>query len=159
MYFLRDLHSADIEWLVEAGADPAIQQWSSVGTSLTGPAAQQLIAGSSDDLKVWAIVTEQGQAVGTITLHAIDGINATADVGYWILPQARRQGAARAALQMVEAELKTIPEVQRVQLNIMEGNHASFLLAQGLGYKKKSSGQCSCGNQGEVQSVLYEKTL
>lgn len=143
-YSLRDLCESDAVWMESATEDPEIQKWTANGGR------------SVDDRKSWAILKDS-EPVGVISLHSVDVLTSVADVGYWIAAWGSRQGAASAALELVENELRLMPDVSSIQLSIMEGNEASISLAQSLGYQLVSSGSCSCGSQGVVPAVIYEK--
>ena len=146
MFTIRELVPEDQSWIERAAEDPEIQRW----TANRGQ--------SVNDRQSWAILND-AEPVGVISLHSVDLLTSAADVGYWVAPWGRRQGAASAALRLVEGELIQTPEVKSIQLSIMEGNHASIALATSLGYELVSAGTCSCGTQGVVPAVIYEKKL
>lgn len=146
LYSLRDLFESDAEWMERATEDPEIQKWTANGGR------------SVDDRKSWAILKDS-EPVGVISLHSVDLLTSVADVGYWVAAWGRRQGAASAALGLVENELRLMPGVNGVQLSIMEANEASIFLAKSLGYQLVSSGSCSCGSQGVVPAVIFEKKI
>lgn len=146
MFSLRQLEQADNNWVSSAAQDPEIQKWTANGGS------------SVNDRKSWVILNG-AEPAGVISLHSVDLLTSVADVGYWVAPWGRRQGAAKAALGLVENELKQMPGVKSIQLSIMEGNEASIALADSLGYELVSAGSCSCGSQGVVPAVIYEKKL
>ena len=146
MFTIRELVPEDQSWIERAAEDPEIQRW----TANRGQ--------SVNDRQSWAILKD-AEPVGLVSLHSVDLLTSVADVGYWVAPWGRRQGAASAALRLVEGELIQTPEVKSIQLSIMEGNHASSALATSLGYELVSAGTCSCGTQGVVPAVIYEQKL
>lgn len=146
MFTIRELVPEDQSWIERASQDSEIQKWTANG-------GQQV-----KERQAWVIL-EDTEPVGVISLHSVDLLTSAADVGYWVAPWGRRQGAASAALRLVEGELIQTPEVKSIQLSIMEGNHASIALATSLGYELVSAGTCSCGTQGVVPAVIYEKKL
>lgn len=146
MFTIRELVPEDQSWIERASQDSEIQKWTANG-------GQQV-----KERQAWVILKDT-EPVGVISLHSVDLLTSAADVGYWVAPWGRRQGAASAALGLVENELTLIPGVQSIQLSIMEGNHASIALATSLGYELVSAGTCSCGTQGVVPAVIYEKKL
>ena len=146
MFTIRELVPEDQSWIERASQDSEIQKWTANG-------GQQV-----KERQAWVILKDT-EPVGVISLHSVDLLTSAADVGYWVAPWGRRQGAASAALRLVEGELIQTPEVQSIQLSIMEGNHASIALATSLGYELVSAGTCSCGTQGVVPAVIYEKKL
>ncbi|MDH6424023.1 RimJ/RimL family protein N-acetyltransferase [Aurantimicrobium minutum] len=145
-YSLRELLESDAVWIERAAEDVEIQKWTANG-------GQQV-----KERQAWAILKDT-EPVGVISLHSVDLLTSVADVGYWVAPWGRRQGAAKAALGLVESELTQMHGVKSIQLRIMEGNHASIALATSLGYELVSAGTCSCGSQGVVPAVIYEKKL
>ena len=146
MFTIRELVPEDQTWIERASEDPEIQRWTANrGQSVT-------------DRQSWAILND-AEPVGVISLHSVDLLTSVADFGYWVAPWGRRQGAAKAALGLFENELKQMPGVKSIQLSIMEGNEASIALADSLGYELVSAGSCSCGSQGVVPAVIYEKKL
>ena len=146
MFTIRELVPEDQSWIERASQDSEIQKWTANG-------GQQV-----KERQAWVILKDT-EPVGVISLHSVDLLTSAADVGYWVAPWGRRQGAASAALRLVEGELIQTPEVKSIQLSIMEGNHASIALATSLGYELVSAGSCSCGSQGVVPAVIYEKKL
>lgn len=146
MFTIRELLPEDQSWIERASQDSEIQKWTANG-------GQQV-----KERQAWVILKDT-EPVGVISLHSVDLLTSAADVGYWVAPWGRRQGAASAALRLVEGELIQTPEVKSIQLSIMEGNHASIALATSLGYELVSAGTCSCGTQGVVPAVIYEKKL
>jgi len=146
MFTIRELVPEDQSWIERAAEDPEIQRW----TANRGQ--------SVNDRQSWAILSDD-EPVGVISLHSLDLLTSVADVGYWVAPWGRRQGAASAALGLVENELTQISGVKSIQLSIMEGNEPSKALATSLGYELVSAGTCSCGTQGVVPAVIYEKKL
>lgn len=147
MFDLRELTPEDQAWIDRAAQDPDIQKWTAHGGQPV------------NERQAWVILDHDSEPLGIISLRSVDLLTSAADVGYWVAPWARRQGAARAALGLVEHELSTVPGVKSIQLSIMEGNHPSIALAQSLGYELISAGTCSCGVQGEVPAVIFEKKL
>jgi RimJ/RimL family protein N-acetyltransferase len=146
MFTIRELVPEDQSWIERASQDSEILKWTANG-------GQQV-----KERQAWVILKDT-EPVGVISLHSVDLLTSAADVGYWVAPWGRRQGAASAALRLVEGELIQTPEVKSIQLSIMEGNHASIALATSLGYELVSAGTCSCGTQGVVPAVIYEKKL
>lgn len=145
-FALRELLESDAEWIERAAEDPEIQKWTANG-------GRQI-----EERRSWVIL-KNSEPVGVISLHSEDLLTSIADVGYWVAPWGRRQGAASAALRLVESELSHTPGVKHIQLSIMEGNDASIALATSLGYELVSAGSCSCGSQGVVPAVIFEKKI
>ena len=146
MFIIRELVPGDQSWIERARDDPEVQKWTANG-------GQQV-----QEAQSWAIL-KGSEPVGVISLHSVDLLTSVADVGYWVAPWGRRQGAASAALGLVENELMQMSGAKSIQLSIMEGNESSIALAEKLGYQHISAGTCSCGSQGDVSAVIFEKKL
>ena len=85
MFTIRELVPEDQSWIERASQDSEIQKWTANG-------GQQV-----KERQAWVILKDT-EPVGVISLHSVDLLTSAADVGYWVAPWGRRQGAASAAL-------------------------------------------------------------
>ena len=76
-------------------------------------------------------------AVGQIGLWLKDVDDGRASTGYWIAPQFRGRGHARAALATLTAWAMTLDAVRRVQLYVEPWNEASWRAAEACGYARE----------------------
>ena len=159
MYSLRKPEKSDISWIVEASQDPYIQRRTTFGGAPTVEQATTLIEGTDGNHTTWVIQNNLEEPVGVVSIHSVDLLTGAAEVGGWVVPWARRQGAARTALSLVEKQAKQIPGVTHITLNIMEENEPSRSLAVNMTYVQESTGTCECGSQGEVDALVFKKNL
>ncbi|AGZ38756.1 GNAT family N-acetyltransferase [Actinoplanes friuliensis] len=75
-------------------------------------------------------------AVGRAGFHAKPDASGLVEIGYAVDPGQRRQGYARAALEVLLARAVAEPEVRRVRVSIRPDNIASFNLAMQYGFTK-----------------------
>ncbi|MBU2697326.1 GNAT family N-acetyltransferase [Pimelobacter sp. 30-1] len=78
-----------------------------------------------------------GEGVGQIGLWTADLPAGRTTTGYWIAPQHRRRGYARAALAAVTSWALAHDEVARVQLHVEPVNEASWRTAEACGYERE----------------------
>lgn len=77
------------------------------------------------------------EAVGRIGLWTMEIDTGRASTGYWIAPQFRRCGYARAALLALTNWALTHSEVQRLQLFVEPWNQGSWRTAEACGYQRE----------------------
>lgn len=76
--------------------------------------------------------------VGVIDLHAVDATNASAQIGYWLAPPARRRGYATQATAAMLGIAFEILGLERVEIRCAEGNAASMRIPEKLGFKEEA---------------------
>lgn len=87
----------------------------------------------------WIIVDkESGQPAGHIGVWLGNVVHGRAIIGYWVLPEFRRRGLTREALQLVTDFLDGLPGVTRIELHIETSNEASWRLAEKCGYTREA---------------------
>jgi RimJ/RimL family protein N-acetyltransferase len=83
-------------------------------------------------------IVEAGDAVGAIGVRWLDGLDAgTAEVGYWMSPEARGRGLCSRALRLVSRWALEEAGAQRLQLRADEVNVASNRVAQKAGFTRE----------------------
>jgi RimJ/RimL family protein N-acetyltransferase len=133
---LRPWQPADVDAVVAAYSDPAIQLWHDRST--TTAQAREWIAGWSGR---WAAETGAGWAIadasgvlGQISLRRLDFHDAVGEVSYWVLPAARGRRLAPRALRALSAWAFGELGLHRIELEHSTRNAASCRVAQRAGY-------------------------
>lgn len=147
-FSLRAVEPADAEWILDACQDVDVQRWTLVPRPYTRAHAESFAAGEFAGHTVWAIADSAGDGAGVISIHEIDATG-EADVGYWVAPWARRQGAVTTALAAVVEHARTLG-VGAVTLKIAETNVASRRAAAAAGFVEVGPTGCTCPD-GDVQ--------
>ncbi|ROP27590.1 GNAT family N-acetyltransferase [Couchioplanes caeruleus] len=75
-------------------------------------------------------------AVGRAGFHAPPDADGMVEIGYAVDPAHRRQGYARAALEILLARAAREPGVRRIRVSIAPDNVASYQLASQYGFRK-----------------------
>jgi RimJ/RimL family protein N-acetyltransferase len=138
---LRPWQRADVDAVVAAYSDPAIQLWHD--RSMTEAQAREWIAGWSGR---WTAETGAGWAIagapagpsdvlGQINLRRLDFFDAIGEVSYWVLPAARGRRLAPRALRALSAWAFGQLGLHRIELDHSTQNPASCRVAQRAGYR------------------------
>jgi RimJ/RimL family protein N-acetyltransferase len=133
---LRPWRDSDSGALVQAYADPAIQQWH--GRSLTPDEAMAWVTqrGSRWDGETgadWAVVAADG-VVGRVSLGSVDLAAGVAEAGYWVVPDRRGRGiAGRSLRSMTDWTFHEIG-LHRIALVHSVANEASCRVATSAGF-------------------------
>lgn len=135
---LRPFVDADVDALVRAYADPAIQRWHR--RSLSAEEALEWVRGRAharwqrETGAEWAVVDAGGDLVGRVglpVLHLDEGI---AEVGYWVRPEGRGRGVAGRALTTVTQWLFELG-LHRIELMHSVHNEPSCRVAVKNGFE------------------------
>ncbi len=79
-------------------------------------------------------VRRGGRAVGTIGLHAIDWTNRSAQIGYWLSPDARGAGTMTRACEILVAHAFGPLALHRLEIHAVVANARSRAVAERLGF-------------------------
>lgn len=153
---LRDLRTTDADWVFAACQDAEIQRWTLVPRPYLRTHAESFVADGAGDHRVWVVERiADMHAVGVISVHSMtDGV---ADIGYWIAPWGRREGAGTAAVTMVRDEVASWSDVRSAIARIASTNVASQSTVRRAGFTVDSScagGSCPDGDQ-QVDAVTF----
>ncbi|WP_345763769.1 GNAT family N-acetyltransferase [Diaminobutyricibacter sp. McL0608] len=136
-------HEADIDRVSELCQDPAVQRWTTVPSPYRRDDAVHFIlevvpAGwTTGTTLTWAIrLGHGGDLIGMIGLHDIAG--RSAEIGYWLAPEARGGGIMTEAVQLVcdygFAAGDDGLGLQRITWHAFAGNIPSATVAQRAGF-------------------------
>ncbi|MGA6207155.1 GNAT family N-acetyltransferase [Nocardia testacea] len=142
VWLSRPLES-DIEAVVECCRDPAIAEWVTVPVPYGRADAEYFVrtrsaegwAGSSP---TWAIrLSEHGRLIGTLGLGVRPQDEGSAEIGYWLAAEHRRQGLISRAIALA-CDFGFAPDgmgLARIQWRAFVGNHASAAAARKQGFR------------------------
>ncbi|MDJ0345401.1 GNAT family N-acetyltransferase [Streptomyces sp. H10-C2] len=133
---LRPWEEADTDALLAAFGDPAIQRWGV--RSVESPAeAQRMIASYNEAWRRetaahWAITGPE--VMGRAALRVIDLAEGSAEIAYWVTPEARGRGAAVRAAVAVSGWALDDLGLHRIDLQHSVANGPSCRVAVKAGF-------------------------
>ncbi len=151
---LRLPRESDAERALVLLRDPEVLRWNPLTPDPDLDAARAWCAGladwSSGGHATWHVDDlESGRFVANVSLFAIDDEQATAKVGYRVLPDARGRGVAREALTAATGWAFGERGLARVQLEHAVANPASCRVAEATGYRLEGTLRSSYLLEGE----------
>lgn len=140
---LRPFVERDADLVMSVASDPLIPLITTVPTGGTRDEAlaylerqhSRLAEGTGYSFAIADAATDE--AVGQIGLWTRDIVTGRASTGYWIAPQFRRRGYARAALSTLTVWALGLAEVHRLQLYVEPWNEGSWRTAEACGYVRE----------------------
>jgi len=138
---LRAPRESDIDVVMPAFADRELREAGNLPNFGRDEFAASLpylpaMAASGRLLPMLAADTRTGEVVGGGTLHHLDAERAIVEIGYWILPHARRRGLATRIARLL-AEHAFALGVERVAAYVNVGNVASEATLERAGYTRE----------------------
>lgn len=134
---LRPFARSDATAVMRAFVEPDIQHWHGFRVDTLGEAREWIDRThqlwSSDESAVWAIVDERDSVLGRCALY-VAMRQGTAEIAYWVLPEARRRMVAVRATVAATAWAHESLGVHRVLLQHSTQNPASCAVARRAWY-------------------------
>ena len=88
----------------------------------------------------WAIVSRDGQLIGTCGLHGFDPAARTAEVGCLLNPSIWGKGYMTEAIGLLTTFAKDVLRLHRLAADVASGNERAERLFKRLGYEREDSG-------------------
>ena len=141
---LRPWRVADAALMAAACADPDIALYCMMPAGYTEAMARDFIA---DAPRAWSqegwlhlALTPEGddEPVGAVGALAVDRASSGAELGYWVMPEFRRRGLARAGVSLVTDWAFETLGLRRMAIGTMVGNVPSRRIARALGYRPEA---------------------
>jgi RimJ/RimL family protein N-acetyltransferase len=138
---LRPFLPSDVAAVYAACQDPEIQRWTTVPVPYERHHAEEYVRDNT--VEGWAAGTGRSYAVtdattgallGSVGLVEYDGAERTAELGYWVAPDARGQGVAAQASAALARWCFGALGVARLQWLAEVGNVASRRAAERAGF-------------------------
>ena len=140
---LRPWRDADLEALVAAVQDPDIPRWTRVPSPYTEREGREFLEGqgrqrlAGESLNLAVVDAGNGDLLGSIGVIRLDPARRTAEVGYWVAPQARRRGVATRAVRLASRWALGTLGLARLELLTEPDNLASQRVAERCGYVRE----------------------
>jgi len=141
----------DTRTVLRAAADPQIRQFSiSTGSVRTAVDAKEWLASRfGDDRIEWALDTADGLTMGRLSLARINDVFGDAEIGYWLLPQARGQGIVTRALRRMMTWAYADGALGRLEIRHELANISSCRVAARCGFSVEGVQRGACLNRGQ----------
>lgn len=136
---LRRWAMGDLACIEAASHDPEIPKGTTVPAVYSDAEGRAFIerqwARNTDGRAMSLAITRRrdDEAVGLV-FFALTRIRGECRLGYWLVPDARRQGHGSAAVRLVSRWLLTRTHVHRVVARVMPDNEASIALLRSSGF-------------------------
>jgi RimJ/RimL family protein N-acetyltransferase len=131
----------DVDGLMPAFADPALREAGNLpdfgrAEMLASLPHLPAIAASGRLMPMIATDARTGVAIGGGTLHHLDAERAIVEIGYWVLPPARRMGVATRIARLLARHAFALG-VERVAAYVNVGNVASERVLERAGFTRE----------------------
>jgi len=132
---LRTIEEDDLPFLHEHVNDPSV--WRAIGRSrpVNGEAEreffEEVVCG---DGSVDLLIAAEEEPIGTVGLDLGDRAAGTAELGYWVAPDHRREGYGTEATELVVAYGFDQLGLHRIAARVFEFNEASIRLLERVGF-------------------------
>ena len=140
---LRPWRDSDLAALVAACQDPEIARWTRVPSPYGEADARAYMLQRHDAVHAgisapFAIVSRDGQLLGSISLMRPVWRHARAEVGYWVAREARGHGHATRGVQMICTWGFAALGLERIELLAATGNPSSQRVALRAGFTREA---------------------
>lgn len=139
---LRTWSYDDLPCIEAASADPTIPQGTTVPADYTDEEGRAFIErqwerhSSDRGLSLAVAEAATNEAKGLVFL-GLGRIRGHCDLGYWLIPAARRRGLGTDAVRLVSRWVLTRTGVHRLAAQVVPGNPASTALLRRLGFSEE----------------------
>ncbi|AFZ72852.1 GNAT family N-acetyltransferase [Natronobacterium gregoryi] len=153
---LRPIEEDDLEFFRDAINDP--QVWRPIGGSRPLNLEQEReyfedVVCSDDGVQL--LIVADGSPVGTIGLHDIDWEADSAEIGYWLEPDAHDQGYGTEAAALLVGYGFDQLGLHRIRAHVFEFNDASQRLLESIGFIREGTKRESQFIDGEYQDTYW----
>jgi len=140
---LREPAEADVPAITAACQDPLIQRFTFVPVPYSEEDARTFVAAAprereaGEALALVICPRDGDELLGTVGVQRFDRDHRTADIGYWMAPQARGRGAAARAVRLLAPWALRELGLARIQLDADVDNVASQRVAERAGFVRE----------------------
>ena len=163
---LRRWTEADVPALVAACNDAEIARWlDTIPQPYTETDARAYLVhaergwrGEGNESPFAIVDAETDQPIGSCGVHWTDPANGVAEIGYWVAPEARGNGAATRATRLVAGWVLGELGFERLQLRADTLNEASQRVAERAGFTREGvlrSARVNRRQDRRIDIVLY----
>jgi RimJ/RimL family protein N-acetyltransferase len=139
---LRPWERRDVPAVTAACQDPEIPRWTVVPRNYTERHARDFISHTGGDLAAGrelalAVVDTDDRVLGAVGMSNFDWADMKGEIGYWVVPEARRREIGSRATRMLAEWALTRLGLERLELLAHPENEASQRLADRAGFTRE----------------------
>ena len=134
---LRPIEEEDTEFLAEAVNHPEVWPRLSAVEPLTVGQEREWIERIGEDDDVHLLICVDEEPVGTIGLNDLYDVWGTAELGYYVHPDAQGNGYATDATRRLLAYAFTDRRLEKVYANVFADNEASKHVLESVGFQRE----------------------
>lgn len=142
---LRPWRHADADGLVEGWTDPEVARWNDVPADTSVEAARRWIGGWSERVRTGVsldlVIVDRvsDDTVGEVGVAHFDDLHASAEIGFWLRPEARGQGYAVAAVRLLADWIVESVGVRLLFTRSSPENVASARVLERAGFERRGT--------------------
>lgn len=158
---LRPWRDSDANAVTAACQDPEIARWTRIPANYTEADARAFLLYRYDALVAgvtapFAIVSTDDRLLGSVSILRLAWTQLRGEVGYWLAPEARGQGHATRAVQLICAWGFQSLGLERIDLYAAVANEASQHVAQRAGFTREAVLRSYMrGKDGQLDMVAF----
>lgn len=143
MIRLREWSSDDAEWVRAAVQDPEIPRYMGIPPNHTLEGVQRWLASVPADFESGAganlaiVSAKDGGLLGSVGIERSCDDPAIGEIGYWVAADARGQGVATRAVQLLTGWAWDAMGLARIEITTHEDNAPSIRLAEKCGFVRE----------------------
>jgi RimJ/RimL family protein N-acetyltransferase len=136
---LRAWRDADAPYVLRAAADPDVRRWNPMDVDDALAWLRRRADWSGGTHASWAVVhsADRDQVLGSVSLHRIAPDARSCEIGFWIMPDARRRGVAARAARAAAAFGFAQRDLLRITLFHAVDNPGSCGVARAAGFAQE----------------------
>ena len=140
---LRAPVAADVDDYARSATDTDITEFTHVPLDFGREGAMRFVAAAAPEWESgekarFAISLTEAPArlVGSVSLVHLDWDACTAEIGYWLLPEARGRGLAKRSVRLVTTWAFDVVGLAELRAEVLDGNDASWQVLMANGFRQ-----------------------
>ncbi|WP_136686864.1 GNAT family N-acetyltransferase [Halorhabdus amylolytica] len=134
---LRPIEEEDAEFLAEAINHPEVWPTLAAVDPLSTDDEREWIENLTDDDDIHLLICADGDPVGTIGLNRVNDVWGIAELGYYVHPDAQRNGYATDAARRIVRYGFEDRRLEKVYANVYPDNHGSRGVLESVGFERE----------------------
>jgi len=134
---LRPIEEEDAAFLAEAINHPEVWPTLAAVDPLSTDDEREWIESLTEDDDIHLLICADGDPVGTIGLNGVNDVWGIAELGYYVHPDAQRNGYATDAARRIVRYGFEDRRLEKVYANVYPDNHGSRSVLESVGFERE----------------------